>query len=424
MQHHINILANGISLVLVPIENVASVTTIVMMGVGSRYESDNQQGLAHFTEHMVFKGGKKYPTAQAVAQALDAVGGEFNAFTSSEFTAFFTKTASEHLDLGLDVLADMTLRASFPEEELKKEKGVIVEEINMYEDIPMRDVDGVLMSLVYGDTPMGRPITGSKKSVKAFSREDFVNYVQQFYQGEKCTIVLAGNMDLQEAQQKVENYFNSLPKGSVYQPQSAIFIPKAGIERVKIKEKKSEQTHLLLAAQAYALTDPKRDIFRLLSVILGGNMSSRLFVSVREEQGLCYYIRATPDVYTDSGMLVASAGVDNTRLEQAVAAIIQEMSKLKNERVEETELERAKQFILGKLQLSLEDTEQVAEFYGGQQLLEGKIRNLSQMRASILSVRPDQIQAAAGEIFQTDRLRLAVIGPQNNRAKLAELLVI
>jgi predicted Zn-dependent peptidase len=416
----VDTLSNGITLVSVPLPGTAAVTAIVLMGVGSRYESDAQQGLAHFTEHMVFKGGKRYPSAQAIAQALDAVGGEFNAYTSQEFTGFYTKTAAPHLELGLDVLSDMLLHASFPSDELEKEKGVIVEEINMYEDMPMRKVDQVLSRLVFGDTPLGRPIIGTKQSVTAFTPEDFFNYRHQFYFGKRCVIVVAGAVDLKEVKTLAERYFSELPEGSTYTSPQGVF--QETEKRVRIEKKESEQSHLILAVKAYPLKHPKRYIFRVLSTILGGNMSSRLFVSVREQQGLCYYVRAVPDTFVDVGMLVAAAGVDNNRLDQAVAAIVQEMQKLRDELVSPEELNRAKQFILGKMLLGTEDSEQVAELYGMQQLLEGKTQSLTDSANEFMAVTAEEIQEVARELFVSQWARLAVIGPQDNEEKLDQIL--
>ena len=413
-------LSNGISVVLVPLAGTAAVTFTVLMGVGSRYESDKQQGLAHFTEHLVFKGGKKYLSAEAVTQALDAVGGEFNAYTSYEFTGFYAKTASQHLQLGIDVLSDIVLHATFPQEEIEKEKGVIVEEINMYEDIPMRKVDHVLADLAYGDAPLGRPILGTKKTVKAFTRQDFLDYREQFYMGTQCVIAVAGAFDQDEIVEKVEAAFGEMPEGQPYRPApSAILYPTS---RVKVEEKKSEQAHLMLAVEAYAMAHPKRYAYRLLSVILGGNMSSRLFVSVREKQGLCYYVRAGADAYSDSGMFVVSAGVDNARLPQAVTAILKELSLIRDNPVPADELERAKQFLLGKTLLGMEDSEQVGEFYGMQQLLEGQLEEIEEMEHKLLAVTVEEVQEVAREIFQDARLRLAVIGPHEDASALERLL--
>jgi predicted Zn-dependent peptidase len=413
-------LPNGIRLVLVPLAGTAAVTSYVFFGVGSRYEGEDQQGLAHFTEHMVFKGGEKYPTAQAIAQSMDAVGGEFNAFTSQEYTGFYTKTAAAHYERGLDVLSDMLLRATFAEAELAKEKGVIVEELNMYEDIPMRKVDQVLSKLVFGDTPLGRPIIGTKESVTAFTPADFQRYRSMFYLGERCVIVMAGDLDVEAATETVARYFQDLPRGESYRPQPAQF--QEGSERVRIEHKKSEQTHLMLGVRTLPLNHPDRYIARLLTIILGGNMSSRLFTSVREQQGLCYYVRAVPDSYVDEGLMVASAGVDNTRLHQAVAAIVREMQILRDEPVSPQELDRAQQFLLGKMLLSLEDSEEVAELYGMQQLLENKTEPLDHIRQRILDVTADQIQQAARTYFTDARARMAVIGPQEEPEKLQELL--
>lgn len=417
---HRHVLPNGISLVIVPLTNTAAVTAIVFMGVGSRHESDAQRGLAHFTEHMVFKGGKKYTTTQAIAQSLDAVGGEFNAFTSHEFTGFYTKTAAEHLELGLDILSDMTLHATFPADELEKEKGVIIEEINMYEDMPMRKVDQVLSNLLFGDVPLGRPILGTKETVSAFTREDFVNYRKQFYFGAECTIVITGAVDLEKATKMVTDFFGEMPKGEAYKPASAAVVDTD--KRVLLENKKSEQTHLMLAIKAYPLMDPRRYAFRVLATILGGNMSSRLFVSVREEQGLCYYVRAHPDVYVDVGTLVASAGVDNNRLPQAVEAIMKELRHMRENPVTDEELERAKQYIAGKVLLSMEDSENVAEFYGLQDLLEHDHRSPEDSIKNIKGVTKDEVFAVAKELFVDDALRLAVIGPHSDTSTLNSLL--
>lgn len=405
-------LSNGISLVMIPLEGTAAVTTIVLVGVGSRYEDDHRQGLAHFTEHMVFKGGRKYRSSLAISQSLDAVGGEFNAFTSQELTGYYTKTAAQHLELGLDILSDMVLHATFPQEELEKEKGVIVEEINMYEDMPMRKVDQVLSFLTFGDTPLGRAILGTKKSVTSYKREDFVKYRHDFYKGSQCTIAIAGAVDPEKTTKLVESYFQAMDKGAAYQPATGVVVLPE--KRVRIEEKKSEQTHLMLAVKAYPLEHPKRYAYRVLSTVLGGNMSSRLFVSVREKQGLCYYVRAHPDYYSDVGLLIASAGVDNSRLLKAVEAILIEFAKLRDKAVDLKELNRAKQFLVGKTMLAMEDSEQVAELYGMQSLLERKLTSVEEIEKAVLAVTAAEIQDVAAELFTDENLRLAIIGPHSN----------
>lgn len=412
-------LENGITLLLIPLASTEAVTTTVLMGVGSRYESDAQQGLAHFTEHMVFKGGTTYPSAQAIAQAIDAVGGEFNAFTSEEFTGFYTKTGSRHLELGFSVLSDMLLHATFPAGELEKEKGVIVEEMNMYEDMPMRKVHHVLAELVFGDTPMGRPILGQKSTVTSFTREDFLQYREQFYKGSSCVIAVAGAIDGYDVASLAHQYFGGLPSGDPYTSLPVSF--QKG-KRIALSTRASEQTHLLLAVPGYNLQDPRRHAYRILATVLGGNMSSRLFISVREEQGLCYYVRATPDAATDHGLLVCAAGVDNGRLDVAVQAIMAELQKIKDEPISPDELERAKQFQIGKLLLSMEDSEQLAEYYGVQQVLEHHVETTADLEQAILQVTVEEVQAVARDLFTTEALRLAVVGPHENEAVLETLL--
>lgn len=416
------ILPNGISLVMVPLSNTGSATTMILMGVGSRYESEKQQGLAHFTEHMVFKGGVRYPTTQAITQALDAVGGEFNAFTSHEYTGFYAKTSAEHVGLSLDVLSDMLLHSKFPEDELAKEKGVIVEEINMYEDMPMRKVDDTLMELLFGDTPMGRSILGTKKSVTSFTPQDFHAYRDQFYLGKQCTVVVAGSIDPHEVKKQVAHYLGSMPEGKPYHPETAKFIQ--GESRVKVEEKKSEQSHLMLTAEAYPNQDPRRYALRVLATILGGNMSSRLFVKVREEQGLCYYVRASRDTYQDVGFLVASAGVDNNRLKDAVEAILLQFKELRDKGITKAELERAKSYLIGKTLLNMEDSERVAEYYASQDRLENTRETPAEVLAELQAVTMDEVNAIAKDLFVDEKLRLAVIGPNHVASTLEKLLTV
>jgi predicted Zn-dependent peptidase len=423
MQHqvHHEILPNGISLIVVPLVSTATVTSMVFMKVGSRYESDTQQGLAHFTEHMVFKGGKKYLTAQSVAQTLDTVGGEFNAFTGQEYTGFYTKTDASHAELGLDVLSDMVLHATFPAEELEKEKGVIVEEINMYEDMPMRKVGPVLMELLFGDTPLGRKILGTKESVTGFTRDDFVKYREQFYMGEHCTVAMAGNITPEQAKTLVERYFAELPKGVGYSPAPSTWRTD---QKALIETKDSEQTHFILAAKAFPYKDPRQPILRVLNTVLGATMSSRLFVSVREEQGLCYYVRSGTDAYQDVGFLFASAGVDNKRFPQAVSAVVAEFRKLRETPVGAEELDRAKQHLTGKAAITFESSEELAEYYGIQDLEEDSRETVAEYMEKIKLVTAEQIQQLAAEIFQTDALRLAAVGPHTDTPSIEALLTI
>jgi len=423
-QHTVShtILPNGISLVVVPLANTGAATTMVFMGVGSRYESDKQQGLAHFTEHLVFKGGRKYKSTQAITETLDAIGGEFNAFTSHEYTGFYTKTAAEHVPLSFDVLSDMLLHATFPADELEKEKGVIVEEINMYEDMPMRKVEYTLMDLLFGDSPIGRSILGTKESVTHFTAEDFHAYRKQFYMGRQCTIVVTGAVEVNHVKKLAEEYFGAMPEGDTYKPSEAHLLNVD--KRVKVEEKASEQSHFILAVEAYPNADPRRYALRLLATMLGGNMSSRLFVKVREEQGLCYYVRASTDTYQDVGFLVASAGVDNNRLTNALKAVLNQFSEILVHGIKQDELSRAKSYLKGRTLLAMEDSEHVAEYYAAQDRLEDTRDTPEQVLAELEKVQIADIMAVAKDLFQDHKLRLAVIGPKHHADKLEALLTL
>ena len=407
---------------MIPLPNTATVTAIAFMGVGSRYERDDQQGLAHFTEHMVFKGGKRYANTQEITQALDGVGGEFNAYTSHEYTGFYTKTAAQYLSLGLDVISDMLLNARFPADELEKEKGVIIEELNMYEDIPMRKVDDVTNHLLFGDTPLGRPIIGTKASVTAFTVADFQKYVAERYVGAACTVVVAGSFEPSEAEQMVKQYFGEMPAGEAYRPQPAVIAEAPS--PVRLETRKSEQSHLVLAVQAFPSVDPRRYALRLLSSILGGNMSSRLFVHVREEQGLCYYVRSSVDSCEDVGFLNISAGIDNSRLELAVRAIVSQLKLVRDEGVSENEMARAKQYLIGHTLMEMEDSSHVAEYYAAQDRLEHTRETPAEIIAKLEAVTVADVAAVAQEIIQEGRLRLAVVGPQEDATPLEAALQI
>jgi len=405
---HISTLANGAKLVTINQQESSAVTILVLMRVGSRYESDAQRGLAHFTEHMVFKGGKQYPTAQDIARTMDGIGGEFNAFTAHELTGFYTKTASRHAEIGMSVLGDMLLHATFPADELEKEKGVIVEEINMYEDMPMRKVDDVLSALLFGDTPMGRPVLGEKETVRAFTAEDFRAYREQFYHGDACVIVCAGAIDPEEARRLTEKYMGELPSGAWKDAAPATVTE----ERLAHLVRPSEQTHFMIAFPGVEQTSEERFIQRVATTILGGSMSSRMFERVREQQGLCYYVRTYADTAQDVGFVVTNAGVDNERVELAIESVVHELQLFAESGPTEEEMVRAKEYLLGKQLLGLETSDALGEFYGIQQLLDAEILTPEQIAERIQAVTQEQVAAYAKNYIRSEKLRLALVGPE------------
>jgi predicted Zn-dependent peptidase len=395
------------------IPGTEAITCLVLAGAGSRYETLERNGLSHFLEHMFFKGGKKYQNTREVSEAIDSIGGEFNAFTGKEYAGYFVKVAAKHAEVAYDVLSDMLIDASFPAEEIEKERGVILEEYNMYQDTPMYQVGWDFERLLFGNQPMGWDQIGSKENIKKFQREDFVNYKNELYQPNNIVISVAGKCEHDQVVNTVQSFFNfengtrayewkDLKK---YQPDSPI----------KIQNKKTEQGHLVLGVRGVEAEHEKHWAQRLLAIVLGGNMSSRMFLNVREAKGLCYYIRTNTDDYRDAGVISTSAGVDLQRLPLAILAIREEYEKLAQDGISESELSRAKEFFKGKLTLSLEDSEEYAHFLGKQHLLYSRQHSLAEIFEKIDAVKSDEIQNLAKEIFVPQNLRLAAIGPFGGR---------
>lgn len=424
------VLENGIRLITVPMPQVESVTVLVLMGAGSRYETAEVNGISHFLEHMMFKGTKRRPTALALAAEIDAVGGEFNAFTAKDNTGYYIKCADRHLTKSLDVLADMILNSKLEAGEIEREKGVIIEEINLYEDTPTKKISDVYEELLYGKSALGRPIAGEKNVIKSIKREQFISYINRFYRGENMVIVIAGGIDKiknSKIKNKNDNEKFKIIKDLVSQYFCKVRYGKRGQwtkvkeeqtkPAVKIKYKKTDQCHLCLGFRAYPLIHPDRYALSLLATILGGNMSSRLFTEVRERRGLAYYIKTGTERYLDVGHLTTQAGVDVKRIEEAVKVIRNVKWQMANGKTKwqmlnmKKDLARAKEFIKGKLALELEDSQAVAMLFAGQELLEGRMRMPEEIIKEIDKVTAEDVVRVARDIFRPERMNLAIIGP-------------
>lgn len=414
-------LANGLKIVTQKLDGTAAITALVLAGAGSRYETRERNGLSHFLEHMFFKGGEKFKNTREVSEAIDAIGGEFNAFTGKEYAGYFVKVAAEHADIAFEVLSDMLVHAKFPAEEIEKERGVILEEYNMYLDTPMYQVGWDFERLLFGDQPMGWDQIGTRENISRFTRDDFVKYKNELYQPENLVVAVAGNCEHDEVVAKVEQFFTFENGKKAFE-----WAPLENFEPtspVKIQNKKTEQGHLVLGVKGVAAEDSKHWTQKILAIILGGNMSSRMFLNVREAKGLCYYIRTSTDDYRDVGVVSTSAGVDLKRLPLAISAIRAEYEKLANEGIDTDELKRAKEFLKGKLTLQLEDSEEYAHLLGKQFLLYSKQLELTEIFAKIDAVETDGVQNLAKEIFAPKNLRLAAIGPFGGREEeLGKLL--
>lgn len=422
MQFHRSILPNGLRVLTIPMPALESATVLVMVGAGSRYETKQNSGVSHFLEHMAFKGTVKRPTALSISSVIDGMGGEFNAFTSKETTGFYIKSAKNRIETSLDVLSDMLLNSLLDQQEIDKERHVVIEEINMDEDMPARKIGDIYEELLYKDTPMGWDIAGNKENILTMSKEDLKSYMDQYYSASNITVIVAGGVEEQQVLPLVETYFSEMRSFGTKGPELVDEGQKK--PEILITEKKTEQVHLALGVRTVDIHSDKKYPIAVLATILGGGMSSRLFHEVRERRGLAYYVRTHSDEYKDVGSLVSFAGVDPKRVEDAVSVMIQEYQKISQStmNLDDDEFKKAKELLKGHLVLELEDSRSVAGFYGHQELVEETIKHPDQIIASIDQVTKEEVETTGKEFFVNNGLNLALIGNYTDRQKLEGLL--
>lgn len=403
------LLPNGVRVILVPNAQSLATTVAVLVEAGSKYETKDVNGISHFLEHMCFKGTTKRPRPIDIASELDGLGAEYNAFTSQEYTSYYAKVKNEHFHHALDIVADLYLHPTFNPEEIEKEKGVIIEEINMYEDLPQRRVGEFFMELVYGDQPAGWSVAGEKDVIKKVTREDFLTYRGAHYLPQATTVVVAGGFDVAKAKQDISAHFGMIGEGAKGTKPKVVEVQSAPRELVKFKE--SDQTHLVLGFRAFDMKDERRYALELLADILGGGMGSRLFQKVREELGAAYYVRAGTDLYSDHGLLAMSAGVTHGKLRDVIQAGLGEFTRFTKELVSDEDLNRAKRHVTGQFVLSLETSDTQGYFYGGQEVMGLPLQTPEEYIAKLQAVTAEEIQKVAQDLFTDDRLNLALIGP-------------
>jgi predicted Zn-dependent peptidase len=420
MYYKKKILKNGLRVITVPMKDNPTVTVLVLVEAGSKYEEKENNGISHFLEHMCFKGTQKRPKAIDISKELDSLGSQYNAFTAQEYTGYYAKSDAKHFRKIFDIVSDIYLNSTFPEVEMQKEKGVIIEEINMYEDLPMRHVQDLIMELLYGDQPAGWNIAGKKQNILEMQRENFVNYKKEHYVPSATTIVVAGKISEKEVLAEVKKVFGNIISSK--KSKKIKVTEKQNQPEILVKFKKTDQTHFVLACRTYDLFNKKNAILTVLSAILGGGMSSRLFQKLREEMGVGYYVRAYNDSYTDHGFFQISAGVDNKRIVEVIEAIIEECNKLKKTLVSKDELNKVKQFLIGNMKLSLESSDDLANFYGGQELFKKELKTAEQKAQEIQKVTAFEIKKLALDIFKKEKLNLALIGPIENSQPIKEVL--
>jgi predicted Zn-dependent peptidase len=412
-------LSNGLRVLTAPMPEAQSVSCFVMLAAGSRYETRKTSGIAHFAEHMFFKGTERRPTARQLAGEVDAIGGEFNAFTSKEYTGYFVKCAAEHRDVALDVLVDMLRNSKFESSEIEREKGVIIEEMNMYFDTPRDFIDGVYEELVYGDHPLGRDIIGRKETVQGASRETFLDYLGRWYKPSRMVVGVGGRTG-EGLLDRLHELFGGLEDAPTGSPAPAPPLPDG--PRVRVHTKASDQAHICLGVRSRPIVDPDRYVLMVLSTVLGGGMSSRLFTEVRERRGLAYYVFATNHSYTDTGSLYAQAGVDIERIDDAVSTVAAELRKIAAEAVPADELRKAKNFSKGRFVLQIESPHGLIMFGLRREVLEGRASEPEEVLAGVEAVTAEDVQRVAQELIDDGAMRLAVIGPFDDPARFDALL--
>lgn len=412
-------LSNGVRLLTAQQDESPSATALVMFGVGSRFEEAHQSGIAHFAEHMFFKGTERRPTARDISVEIDGIGGDFNAFTGKEYTGYYVKCAAEHLDLAVDVLADMLLHSNFDPEEIEREKGVILEEMAMYRDLPQRYVGNVYDELLYGDTPLGWDIIGTEDVIKGADRDLFKSFTDRWYSANRTVVGLSGNVSA-SAKAAVSEKFLALPSANEGTRVDATWSQNG--PQVKLHHKDSEQAHLLLGVRSISLLDEDRYALGVMNAILGGGMSSRLFTEVRERRGLCYYVYSHHDAYTDAGSLVVAAGVDVNRIDLAITTILEELGKLAADGPDEAEFTKAKNYLKGKFVLGIEDTRGLIMFGARREAVENGYWEPAQALAAIDAITIDDVRRMAKAMFDPEQLNLAIVGPFDDEERFAKLL--
>ncbi len=423
MKYKLHTLDNGLRIVLAPMPGSEAASIFVMTGTGSRFESEKENGLAHFLEHMFFKGTKKRRSAKAISEELDAIGSQYNAFTAKDRTAYYAKVSSRYIDTALDVITDIFVNSTLPAKEIDKERGAVIQEIDMYEDMPMRTVDNVFDELVFGkDHPLGRTILGPKHNIRSFTRKEFIEYHQRNYTPNNTVVAVAGSFSEKNVLTALKKRFGHLKGGRV--PMHEHFLFTQDEPRVAIKEKKTDQTHLMVGVPAYPYLHKDEYALMVLSTILGGGMSSRLFIEIREKRGLAYSVHAWADKYPDVGTFVVQAGVQHDKLEKTVETVLAEFKKLKSKKVSPAELKKAKSYIKGTMTLQLETSDEVAGAAATNIALLGRIRSLEEIIKGVDRVKAEDVQRVARDIFKTEHLNLAVIGPHKDTHSLSSILAV
>jgi len=413
--------SNGLRLIIVPKKSSKTVTALVLLPIGSRYEPSYLHGASHLIEHMMFKGTKNRPSSLAIAQELDGIGADYNAFTGKDHTGYWIKTVNNKIETALDVLSDMLFNSLFDPKEFCREKTVILEEIKMYQENPLLYINDFFENTLYQNHSLGQLISGQLSDVKRMSRRELLGYKERFYQPDRMIIAIAGGIGKEQIVRLVKKHFGS-HQGRGKRDRLGLFnIEKSEARtRVKILFKDLKQAQIALGGLAYHYTHPKIEALRLLCIILGGNMSSRLFTEVRVKRGLAYAINTDLNIYQDTGNYGIFAGVDKNKIMEATEIMLKELRKIKKDGVTEEEVIRAKDYIEGSIRLNLEDSANLAKWYAKQLLMIGRIFTPKERLEEMRKVRREDIRNVAQELFRN--ISISLIGPFKDKNVFLRLL--
>ncbi len=400
---------NGLTLLTVPIPTALSITMSVFVKAGSRYEDQRVNGISHFLEHLHFKGTKKYPTAKRLSEVVDAVGGEFNANTGKEHTQYYIRASSLYLPLIVEVLTDLVQNPLFDEKEMEREKGVIIEEINMYKDNPQIHIESLFEETMWPKTPLGWDIAGTAEVIRATKKQDILDYRKKWYQPSNMIIAIAGNFDQAKLEDMIEKAWSNVPSHPVGK-----IVPantKQTTQLLTVQNKQTEQAHMMVGFKALDYNHSQNPQLNLLSTILGGGMSSRLFIQIRERRGLAYYVGSSLNNYLDTGNFYVRAGLKVASAPEALEVILSELMRVVDQGITAKELKKAKEYMKGRVVLAMEDPHGTLDWYLTQMAFMKKLEEPLEAFLKLDQVTAEEIQDLAIKLFKPQCLVASVIGP-------------
>lgn len=412
MEYKSKVLSNGLKSLVIDEADSLSVTILILVRVGSRFEKEENAGVAHFVEHTIFKGTTKRPKTKEIAMEVEKLGAMMNAFTSYDYTGYYIKIPKEKFIPAFEVLADMFLNSTFKQEEIEKERGVILEEMNMYDDQPMEKVTDVFASHLFANHPLGREIIGTKQSIKSIQRKDFLQFIDKYYGGENTMAVVSGGIDPDEAMNAVEKYLGNIPSKKFAKIDE--FKTHDLNQKVVNLTRPISQSHLMLGGYALPRGSKDKYVLKVANAIFAKGFGSRLFQVIRDELGLAYYVYSQINEFEEVGSFNIGLGVENSKVQSAVSAVLKELNSLAKGDFTEEEIERAKNYLIGNLTTGLESSDDIGLWYGLQYLLDNEIKTVEEVKQKIRSVEKEQIMQVWSGLVKPDNLLLASVSPHED----------